>query len=128
MSDFNTRHNRAVWFDIPVSDLSRARAFYEGVLGLPVYLEQAGEFQFAVLAHQQGNGGCLVPTDAPIGSDTGVLIYLNVAGRLQAAVAQVTALGGELLQPIHPLGPHGYRALIRDSEGNRLALHAPEAT
>ncbi len=128
MSDFNTRHNRAVWFDIPVSDLNRACAFYEGVLGMPVYPEEAGDFHFAVLAHDQGNGGCLVPTTAPIGSDTGVLIYLNVAGRLGEAVAQVTALGGVVLQPVHPLGPHGYRALIRDSEGNRLALHAPALT
>ena len=24
----------------------------------------------------------------------------------------------------HAIGPHGFRALIRDSEGNRIALHS----
>ena len=26
--------------------------------------------------------------------------------------------------PIHPIGPHGFRAIILDSEGNRIALHS----
>ncbi|MBY5993171.1 VOC family protein [Ferrimonas balearica] len=124
MSDLNTRHNRAVWFDIPVTDLARACAFYRSVLAIEVSQERVGQFQFGVLAHDQGNGGCLVPTEAPIGDRAGVLLYLNVEGRLRDAVAQVSALGGTVLEPVHPLGPHGYRALILDSEGNRLALHA----
>ena len=28
MSDYNSQHNRAVWFDIPVIDLERAASFY----------------------------------------------------------------------------------------------------
>jgi len=28
MSDMNSLHNRAVWFDIPVANLDRASAFY----------------------------------------------------------------------------------------------------
>ncbi|MEO1279297.1 MAG: hypothetical protein AAFV77_10110, partial [Planctomycetota bacterium] len=34
-------------------------------------------FEFAVLDHDQGNGGCLVPNTGEV-ADTGVLIYLNV--------------------------------------------------
>lgn len=40
------------------------------------------------------------------------------------AVAQVAAHGGQVTAPIHAIGPHGHRALILDSEGNRLALHS----
>jgi uncharacterized protein len=36
MSDFNSQHNRAVWFDIPVADLDRAAAFYGAVLAVKV--------------------------------------------------------------------------------------------
>jgi predicted enzyme related to lactoylglutathione lyase len=35
--------------------------------------------------------------------------------------------GGKVLQPKHPIGPHGYRALILDSEGNRIALPSSSA-
>jgi uncharacterized protein len=31
MSDLNSVHNRAVWFDIPVAELERARKFYQAV-------------------------------------------------------------------------------------------------
>jgi predicted enzyme related to lactoylglutathione lyase len=34
VSDFNSTHNRAVWFDIPVADLDRASAFYRGLLAI----------------------------------------------------------------------------------------------
>jgi predicted enzyme related to lactoylglutathione lyase len=41
MSDFNSKHNRAVWFDIPVRDLDRSAAFYAAVLGVRVDKESA---------------------------------------------------------------------------------------
>lgn len=31
MSDLNSTHNRLVWFDIPVADLERSRAFYQEI-------------------------------------------------------------------------------------------------
>ena len=60
MSDFNAKHNRAVWFDIPVADLDRAAAFYRAVRGIPVQKHEFDGFSFCVLDHQGGNGGCLV--------------------------------------------------------------------
>lgn len=124
MSDFNGRNNRAVWFDIPVADLARASAFYAGVLGVGVQQEQFGEFRFAVLEHADGNGGCLVVQPGEVTATQGILLYLNVEGRMRDAVAQVLALGGAVLQDVHEIGPHGVRAIVRDSEGNRVALHA----
>jgi hypothetical protein len=32
--------------------------------------------------------------------------------------------GGKVLQPKHPIGPYGFRSVILDSEGNRIALHS----
>jgi len=124
MSDYNSLHNRAVWFDIPVADLGRASAFYAGVLGIAVQQEQFDNFRFAVLAHDQGNGGCLVVQPGEVSETQGLLLYLNVDGRIRDAVMKVAGLGGAVLQDVHPIGPHGCRALIRDSEGNRVALHS----
>jgi predicted enzyme related to lactoylglutathione lyase len=124
MSDLNSQHNRVVWFDLPVLDLERACRFYEAVLGLPVHREAFGELRFGVLTHELGNGGCLVPGTPAPDPDTGVLVYLNAEGRLREAVAQVAARGGRVLEPIRSIGPHGYRAVVLDSEGNRVALHS----
>jgi predicted enzyme related to lactoylglutathione lyase len=52
------------------------------------------------------------------------MIYLNCNGRLDAAVAAAAANGGKLLQPKQPIGSFGFRAIILDSEGNRVALHS----
>ena len=127
MSDFNSRHNRAVWFDIPVADLERAAAFYRAVLNVGVSVENTPGGAFGLLEHDQGNGGCLMPAPESITGTGGIMVYLNVDGRLRDAVAQVAAHGGQVVQAPHNLGPHGSRAVVLDSEGNRLALHSTES-
>ena len=124
MSDLNSRHNRVVWFDPPVLDLERACDFYAAVLGVEVRREQLGEVRFAVLAHDQGNGGCLVPGTPLADPLSGPLPYFNAEGRIREALAWVGPKGGRVLEPIHPIGPHGFRAIVIDSEGNRIALHS----
>lgn len=123
MSDFNAKNNRVVWFDIPVGDLDRADKFYASVLDIPIHRQQLGDLSFSVLHHTDGNGGCLVVKPAEV-SATGTLNYLNTEGRIRDAVAKVTAGGGQVLEDVHSIGPHGFRAVILDSEGNRLALHS----
>ncbi|QDU09553.1 VOC family protein [Gimesia aquarii] len=124
MADFNSTHNRAVWFDIPVADLDRAAAFYSAVLSVKVHCEQFNETRFGVLDHEQGNGACLILDESAISADKGILVYMNVDHRIRDAVTQAEAKGGKVIEPIHSIGPHGFRALILDSEGNRLALHS----
>jgi hypothetical protein len=124
MSDLNAVHNRAVWFDIPVADLERAAAFYRAVLGIQVETVKMEGFSFCVLAHDQGNGGCLVPNAQQISSSGGILLYMNVNGRIREAQSQVERLGGKVLEGVHAIGPHGFRSIVLDSEGNRIALHS----
>lgn len=124
MGDVNYQVNRAVWFDIPVADLDRATKFYAEVLAIGVVKESFGDFKFSVLDHQEGNGGCLVPKAEEVSADKGILLYLNVDGRIRDAIAKTTAHGGKMIEDVHSIGPHGFRAIILDSEGNRLALHS----
>lgn len=118
-----------VWVDIPVLDLDRAVTFYSAVLGRLVTREGGPGFAFGLFGHE-GNevAGCLVPPDgANAPSARGPLVYLNAEGRLNDAVAAVIVHRGSVLQPVHPIGPHGFRAIVVDSEGNRVALHSPSA-
>jgi predicted enzyme related to lactoylglutathione lyase len=124
VSELNTVHNRAVWFDIPVANLERASKFYASVLAIKVDIIESEGFTFAVLEHGEGNGGCLVQNEAEISSTQGIMLYMNVNGRLQDAVSKVSSNGGRVVQAIHAIGPHGFRAVIIDSEGNRIVLHS----
>jgi predicted enzyme related to lactoylglutathione lyase len=99
--------DRVVWFDLPVADLERASRFYG-----------------AVLEHgPDGNGGCLIPNGKDV-SPVRILVYMNVDGRIRDAVRQVEKLGGRVLEPVKGIGPHGFRAIVLDSEGNRIGLHS----
>ena len=124
MSNYNSDYNNVVWVDIPVSDLDRSIAFYSAVLGAPVSKEEMEGFTFGVFMHEQGNGGCLVLKEEEVSADRGILVYMNVNGRIRDAVNRVTSNGGSVIHEIHGIGPHGFRAIVKDSEGNRLALHS----
>ena len=124
MADFNAKNNRAVWMDIPVADLDRAKQFYESVMNIQVFTEEFGDVKFCVLDHENGNGGCLVINEKEISSDSGILVYMNVDGRIHDAVSKVEQNGGKIIEPAKIMGPHGVRAVVLDSEGNRIALHS----
>jgi len=116
--------NKVVWFDIPTRDLDRACAFYTAVLNANVARPFPGA-PFAVIDHSGNDvAGCLInePDNAP--SERGPLLYMNAEGRLADAFAKALAHGGQMLQPIHSIAPHGFCAVLLDSEGNRIALHS----
>jgi predicted enzyme related to lactoylglutathione lyase len=85
-----------------------------------------GDFSMGILPHSDSAvGGCLAVMSDTEPSDSGILIYLNCAGRLEEVVALVALHDGTIRQPVHAIGPHGRRAIVIDSEGNRVALHSP---
>ena len=121
--------NTFVWVDIPVLDLDRAIAFYAAVVGRPVDKMGGPGFTFGLFKHE-GNevGGCLfLPEGEVKPSMNGPLVYLDASGRLDAAVAAAEQGGGKVLKAKHSIAPNGFRAIIADSEGNRVALHSMTA-
>ena len=113
------------WFDIPVLDLDRAIRFYAAVMGVSIERQAHGETVIGVLPHRNDEvGGCLYPAKTHRPSDQGPLLYLNVDGRIDAALAAVALQGGKVLHAKQAIGKYGWRAIIQDSEGNRLALHS----
>jgi predicted enzyme related to lactoylglutathione lyase len=117
--------NQIVWCDIPVKDLDRAIKFYSAVLGKPVSKEPFSGTDFGLLPDaDSGVSGCLVVSKEHKPSADGPMIYLNCEGRLPIAIAVVDLNGGRVLQPRHAIGDRGFRAIVLDSEGNRIALHS----
>jgi predicted enzyme related to lactoylglutathione lyase len=117
--------NQFVWVDIPVANLDRAIAFYSAVIGEKLTKESMPGFSFGLFPHSETSvAGCLTPADDNQPSDKGPLIYLNTEGRIDKAIEAVRTNGGRVLQTKHQIGEHGYRAIVIDSEGNRIALHS----
>jgi len=109
------------WFDIPVSDMTRAIAFYERVTSQKLKRLPVGEDRETALFE---GDGCLflAPEDEP--SHFGSRVYFNAESGVDNWLARVEAAGGKTLVPrtAIPSG-HGYFAYFEDSEGNRVGLH-----
>jgi predicted enzyme related to lactoylglutathione lyase len=118
------------WTDIPVANLDRAIKCYSAILGKEVRKMSETGFEYGLLPHEEQNAsGCLCVSGDSVGnknepSETGPLIYLSVEGRLNEAVKAARVNGGKVLQERQEIWPHGVRAIIVDSEGNRIALHS----
>jgi predicted enzyme related to lactoylglutathione lyase len=52
------------------------------------------------------------------------LVYLDAGDDIDGALGRVGELGGTALSPVIDLGDQGRMALLLDTEGNRIALHA----
>lgn len=114
-----------VWVDIPVLDLDRAIVFYSKVLGFAVEKQNYNNMEFGLFPHSQSTvSACLVPTEPEKITGNGPLIYFNVSGRIDNAISEVVANEGKILEDKVDMGDHGFRVVILDSEGNRIALHS----
>ena len=124
-----TLHPAINWFEIPVTDMDRAQAFYETLLGAPLRRETMGPQTLAVLPYTEpAVGGALISGEhIPAPSGAGTLIYLNVNPSLDAALARALAAGAQLVTPRVNL-PEGMGSFVHviDVEGNRIGLHAQQ--
>jgi len=125
MTSLAMRSNPLVWLDIPVLDLDRAIQFYQQVLDWPLD-DQRPHANMAVFRHHKGIVAAALVHQLSVPDGVGPLPYLNCHHRLTLALEQVLECSGTVEQPVHPLAPFGYRAVILDSEGNRIALHSME--
>lgn len=120
--------NSVNWFEIPAQDFERACSFYEALLDISLRREMfGGTMPNGIFPYENGVGGAVaqVPYASP-GAD-GPVVYINARNErvLDAALARVERLGGRVAGPSMDLGPMGHIALIVDTEGNRVGLHAP---
>ena len=121
-------YNMVGWFEIPVTDMARAKEFYETVFDTSIAIHDLGGFimgWFPNVPDKSGATGSLVQHEMYAPSDTaGPLIYFSCKD-VAEQLGRVEAAGGEIMQRKTEIGGgHGFMALMRDTEGNRIALHS----
>lgn len=120
--------NNLNWFEIPASDISRAKKFYENIFSMQMDQMEMMGMQMAFFPANQGNGkvnGALVQGPMHKPSADGSIIYLNGNPDLQKVVDRIETHGGKVIMPKTKISDEiGHMAFFIDSEGNRMALHS----
>ena len=116
------------WFEIPVTDMSRAVSFYEAVFSFKMHLAKLDGLEMAWFPWREntpGSGGSLIYSpEFYKPSEEGTVVYFSVDD-IEQAEAKVGPAGGEVLIKKRQISEeHGYMALFKDSEGNRIAVHS----
>ncbi len=116
--------NPVVHFEIPVTDMDRAVAFYEAVLGYRLTRQQVDGYDMAFFPRADGAAGAsgaLARGDVYRPSKEGVIVYFDVPD-IDAVLQKAKARGARILYAKKDIGAAGFVAEIEDSEGNRIAL------
>ena len=116
------------WFEIPVTDMNRAKEFYDIVFDISIGIHDLGGFLMGWFPNdpeKSGATGSLVQHEMYKPSTTdGPLIYFSCKD-VSNELSRVEGALGEILRPKSEIGNgHGFMALIKDTEGNRIALHS----
>jgi predicted enzyme related to lactoylglutathione lyase len=100
----------------PVSDLAAARAVYTALLGVPPQTDGSYYVGFDVEGQHIG----LVPGGGPQGM-TSPVAYWHVPD-IEAKLAEVTAAGATVKEPVRDVGGGRLVATFSDPDGNVLGL------
>ena len=114
--------NRIVWAEIPVTDLDRAKSFYETLIEEPLTDNNEGPNPMAMLPYPGGLGaaGHLYP-GKPAARGEGITAHLAVRSELNAAMSRVKDAGGEVVSDVITI-PAGSFFYAIDTEGNSIGV------
>ncbi len=111
----------SIWFEIPVTDMSRSQAFYGAVLQNEVRLDETGPNPIAMFVAQDKMASGHFYPGKPAAPGTGPTIHLAVAEPIEEAMERVTENGGKVVSPVIQI-PAGRFAYCLDPDGNSFGL------
>lgn len=118
--------NPVCWFDINVSNLERAKKFYEIVFDikltdLPAEWGKQSTFPF----EEQGANatGALVEKENISANGNNTVVYF-ASEDCVTEESRVEKAGGKIIRPKMPIGEFGFISLFMDIDGNMIGLHS----
>lgn len=118
--------NPVVYFEIPVLDMPRARAFYEAVFAITLEPTRIDGHEMALFPWAEGRpgaSGALACGDSYVPGAAGPRIYFGVEST-QATLGAALEAGASLNYPLTEVPGQGWVAEFIDTEGNCIALHS----
>ena len=133
LKKIDSETNILTWFEIPILDTQRAKKFYETILDIEMIIRNDGTneavfFPYDPNVIQATSGrvtGVLSKSDKNSPSGKGTLVYINASPDIQNVLDRVKQAGGKIIMPKMKMNA-GFIAVILDSEGNRVGLHAEQ--
>jgi uncharacterized protein len=125
MEKLSTATNALNWFEIPVTDVARAKKFYETAFDIEMQeMEMMGMKMVMFPSQSPKSGGALVKSPNHKPSTEGSIVYLNGNPNLQIVLDRIESAGGKLTMPKTSIGENGNMAFFLDTEGNLVGLHS----
>lgn len=120
--------NAVAWFDIYVSDMERAVAFYQTVFEqkLEKMGDPTGETQMMSFSADMGiygASGALVKSDYSRPGAGGTMVYFGSEDCL-VEESRVEAAGGKIVRSKFSIGEFGWVSVCEDTEGNLFGLNS----
>lgn len=120
------------WFEIPVDDMDRAIKFYNHVFGwdlkkMPFWeKDEMAMFPIDMEKDLPGSGGMLYKgVNAKPGDSGTIVFFTSFSGNCEYELDKVKELGTEILMEKTEIpGGFGFMILVKDSEGNKIAVHS----
>ncbi len=120
--------NALNWFEISVSDIARAKKFYEEIFSMEMFVQDMMGMKMAYFPIDMTSGkvgGGIVESPYHKPSADGVKVYLNANPDMEAILAKIAGAGGQVMMPKTKISDEiGYMAGFVDTEGNHVALHS----
>ena len=123
----SAKTNAINWFEIPATDISRAKNFYENIFEIKMEEMEMPGMKYAMFPFDPTVGkitGGLAQSPMHTPSSTGSIIYLNANPDLQNVLDRIEKAGGKVTMPKTSIGQNGFMAFFVDTEENIMALHS----
>lgn len=118
--------NPVCWFDIFVSDLNRAKKFYETVFNIQLAdfpAEWGKQSGFPFENEGQNITGALVEKEDFVAIANNTIVYF-ASEDCVTEEARVENAGGKIIRPKMSIGEFGFVSMLMDTEGNTIGLHS----
>ena len=120
--------NPVSWFDIQVSDLERAKTFYQKVFDIELIdlpQEWGKQALFPFEQDKANISGALVEKENRGTTNNSTIVYFASEDCITEQ-SRVEKAGGKILTPKTAIGEFGFIAILMDTEGNSIGLHSRE--
>lgn len=118
--------NPVCWFDIFVSDIDRAKKFYEAVFGVQFtdLPNEWGKQSFFPFENDGQNiTGALVEKSDYVANTNNTVVYF-ASEDCVIEETKVESAGGKIVRPKMSIGEFGFVSILVDTEGNTIGLYS----